>query len=190
MASNTEIPARGVQGQWKWLVWFCQWCWSKRGFIWGAVILNIVLGIIVTWLFTDPATLTKLPIGWVFQNITTIFIIFIVILALTIITGAVSQIPVMPSLGKVKRDYLNCIMGETEKLALTGIPAGLIAESVYIDEVFIPVQLRPNRPRTDYPFTDVELARFRQNMQSGKSSINEERALISAERNWHDVLKI
>ncbi len=60
MASNMETSARGVQGQWKWLVWFCQWCWSKRGFIWGSVILNLGLAATVTWLFTDPATLTKL----------------------------------------------------------------------------------------------------------------------------------
>ena len=178
MASNTEIPARGAQEQWKWLIQLCQWCWSQRGFIWGAIILNFGLAVTVTWLFTDPTTLTKLPVGRVFQNFTTIFIIFIVVLALTIISGTVSRISVVPSLGKVKRDYLNCMMHETEKLALTGIPAGLIAESVHIDEVFIPVQLRLNRPRTDYPFTDVELARFRQNMQSGTVSMNEERALI------------
>ncbi|MGB8348202.1 MAG: hypothetical protein WCD86_25195, partial [Ktedonobacteraceae bacterium] len=63
-----QIGAPAAQGPLRWFVWACKWWWSKRSLIWGTIILNILLGILVTWLFTDPSSLTKLPIGEIFRN--------------------------------------------------------------------------------------------------------------------------
>src|SRR5260370_20226120 len=76
-----------------WFIRLCRWFWGKRSFVWSAVILNLSLGVIVTLLFTDPTTITKLPIGWAFQNPLIIIIVFLVLLSLTIISGVVSRLP-------------------------------------------------------------------------------------------------
>jgi WD40 repeat protein len=76
-----------------WFIRLCRWFWGKRSFVWSAVILNILLVVIVTLLFTDPTTITKLPIGWAFQNPLIIVIVFLVLLSLTIISGVVSRLP-------------------------------------------------------------------------------------------------
>ena len=61
---------------------------------------------------------------------------------------------------------------QTENLTLKGIPAGLLAESVRLDEVFIPTQFRPDRPLVDYPLTEVELkASVRRSRQACTLSI-------------------
>ncbi len=60
-----------------WSIRLSKWFWGKRSFVWIAVALNILLGVIVTLLFTDPSTLPRLPIGRAFQNPLIIVIIFI-----------------------------------------------------------------------------------------------------------------
>jgi len=174
-----------------WSIRLCKWFWGKRSFVWSAVALYILLGIIVTLLFTDPSTLTKLPIGWVFQNPLIIITVFIILLSLTIISGLASSLPVTPSNKEVKRRYLNLMINKTARLTLQGIPAGLISESVPLDEVFIPSKFRPNRPLTDYPLTESELTAYRDRIRSGNTRPSEtmERALVEAERNWQHILK-
>ncbi len=184
MAETTKVSK---QGPLKWFVWPCKWFWEKRTLLWSAILLNLLLGILVTLLFTDPAGLAKLPIGWAFQNFQLIALIFIVVLALTIISWAGSHIPVTASTRELKRRYLTSMIRETEHITLKGIPAGLIAESVRLDEVFIPMQLWANRPRTDYPLTDVALEKLRHHLKSGAAS-DEERIIIEAERDWQQHL--
>ncbi len=58
-----------------------------------------------------------------------------------------------------------------------------------LDEVFIPIEMRPNRPRTDYPLTDTELAHYRQTIQGGNTARDLERAVLDAEHNWQHILK-
>ncbi len=89
----------------------------------------------------------------------------------------------------IERRYLKQIRQNTELLTLKGIPAGLIAESVRLDEVFIPLQLRLNRPRIDYPLTEKELAALHESRKIGKLSPEQERVLINAEGSWQHILK-
>nr|HET6901034.1 hypothetical protein [Ktedonobacteraceae bacterium] len=89
----------------------------------------------------------------------------------------------------IRNRYLNQIRINTELLTLKGIPAGLISEAVRLDEVFIPLQFRLNRPRTDYPLTERELVTFREQRSLGKLSAIQEHMLITAEKDWQYLLK-
>lgn len=60
--------------------------------------------------------------------------------------------------------YLKRVILQTELLALKGVPANLVVQSVPLEEIFIPVDLRPNRPLSDYPLTKVEQDRFRSSL--------------------------
>ncbi|MFL5701567.1 MAG: hypothetical protein ACJ8AG_01920, partial [Ktedonobacteraceae bacterium] len=191
---TVQAPATATQGPLKGFVTVCKWWWGKRSLIWGTILLNLCLAILSTLLFTDPSTLAKLPIGKVFQNPYPVLLVFLVVLSLTIISGVGSRVPATPSRKKLLRRYLGAVVNDTELLTLRGIPAGLIAESVRLDQVFIPLQLRPNRPRTDYPLTDIELERYREVLKrSGPLSVSHEseleRVVLDAERNWQHVLR-
>jgi hypothetical protein len=162
--------------------------------IWGTILLNILLGAFVTWLFTNPSSLAQLPIGGIVRNPYPFLITFIVLLSLTVISGVGNLVQAAPSRSKLLRRYLGAMIGQTELLTLRGIPAGLIAESVRLDQVFIPSQLRSNRPRTDYPLSDTELEQYRhylaQRTASSDSGLRDlERIIVDAERDWQSVLK-
>ena len=88
-----RTPSKNALKPPDWFIRLCRWFWGKRSFVWGAIILNLVLGVIVTLLFTEPTNITKLPIGWAFQNPLIIVIVFLVLLSLTIISGVVSRLP-------------------------------------------------------------------------------------------------
>jgi hypothetical protein len=162
--------------------------------IWGTILLNILLGAFVTWLFTNPSSLAQLPIGGIVRNPYPFLISFIVLLSLTVISGVGNLVQAAPSRSKLLRRYLGAKIGQTELLTLRGIPAGLIAESVRLDQVFIPSQLRSNRPRTDYPLSDSELEQYRhylaQRTASSDSGLRDlERIIVDAEKDWQSVLK-
>lgn len=78
---------------------------------------------------------------------------------------------------------------ETELLRLTGIPAGLVAPSVPLDDVFIPVEFFPRRLPSDYPLTKEEFARYRNLLQQGQFSEEMERVFVGTEKTWLDLLK-
>ena len=177
-----------------WFIKICKRLYGKRSFIWSMLVLGIALNVFATLLFTSwPWTTTlkptSTPIAWAFQNPWVIFIIgfFLVLLWIIIFLG--SRLSTEPSTKVLSRYYLKNVILETELLTLRGIPAGLIFESVRLDEVFIPLQLRPNRPRADYPLTDKELESYRQLMRSGTSSREMDRIVLDAERNWQHLLK-
>ncbi len=162
-----------------WFIRLCKSLWEMRGFVGGVVILNIILGAIATWLFTPWSTdFKQLPVGLLFHNPFYTITIFIIVFLLTCIVGAVAQLPVAPSDKKLKHHYLSRVIAEKEHLALTGIPTGLIAPSVPLDEVFIPLQLRPHRTRIDLPLSEEQRKRFREGLQKGLFPPEIERVLI------------
>ncbi|HYU71087.1 MAG TPA: hypothetical protein VEL31_00275, partial [Ktedonobacteraceae bacterium] len=149
-----------------WFVKLCKRLYGKRSFLWSTLFLGIGLNIFASWLFTSWSQTTDLkqtstPIGWAFQNPWVLLVtgLFLVLLWLIVLLG--SHLSLEPSLKELSRHYLKNVISDTELLTLRGIPAGLISESVRIDAVFIPLQLRRNRPRTDYPLTDKELEYYR-----------------------------
>ena len=59
--------------------------------------------------------------------------------------------------GEVQQRYLRQVIRRNEFIDITGLPSGVVHQSVPIDEVFIPMRLRPHRPLTEYPLTVSEL---------------------------------
>ena len=172
-----------------WLVRLCKNLWSKRSLVWGTIILGLILNCIASLGFTDPATFNNLPIHFLFRYWWLFLLIGIVLWICTVFVGLIARLGAPSSGSDVKRSYLKRIALDTRLLTLKGIPAGLIAESVNIDEVFIPLQLRPNRPRTDYPLTDKELALYQQSIASGMYPKGLDKVVLEAEQNWQHVLK-
>ena len=172
-----------------WLVRLCKWFWGQRILVWSTVGLNALVGATVTLTFTDPTTLTKLPVGFIFQHPFVALSCFIILFSCTIVSRLVSYLAVPFSDRELKRLYLSRIARDTELLTLKGIPAGLISESVHLDKVFIPIQLRFNRPRTDYPLTDKELEYYRWCVKQGMYARDLDRIVIDAEKNWQHILK-
>lgn len=167
----------------------CKWFWKQQSLFWSVIVLNLLLSIVVTLTFTDISTLTKLPIGWAFQNPLIATLTFVAILALTIISRFGSLIPVPLSNRELKQLYLNSMIRETEHITLEGIPASLIAKSEQLDQIFIPMKFWPNLQLTDYPLTDIALEELRHRLQSGTPSDSDvKRVLIEAEKNRKLIL--
>jgi len=173
-----------------WLIRLCKWLWAKQEFIWGAVILNIALAIFAAWLFTPFSTdFKQLPIGLPLQNPLVTCFVFIIVLLLTATIWALSRIPMAPSDRELSRRYLQRMLADKEKLALTGIPTGLIAQSVALDEVFIPLQLRPHQTKIDLPLTEQQRLLLREELHRGELPPDIERVLMAAEQDWDRLLR-
>ncbi|MBV9021059.1 MAG: hypothetical protein JOZ71_10135, partial [Ktedonobacteraceae bacterium] len=183
--------------------------------VWSTIVLNVLIGAVVTLAFTDPSTLKRLPIAFVLQQPFVVLSLLLILLFCTTFSGLLSRLSRVENAyrqantailvstqhaisqaqteeeadNELRQRYLRRLARDSELLTLRGIPAGLIAESVRLDEVFIAMQLRRNRPRTDYPLTEKELAYYRQCLQSGNFSKDLDRVVIEAERNWHSILK-
>ena len=43
---------------------FCRWLWKHRGFMWGTVVLGVVLNLLASWLITPAgSTFSNTPLG-------------------------------------------------------------------------------------------------------------------------------
>jgi hypothetical protein len=213
--SNTDTSAQKPPG---WFLIVCKRLWEMHRAFWTVFGFGVVASVaaallFLQWPLTANTNLNRTIIGWLLHNPLIVLGVGILLLLLDFIIYLGSRfdlpappVPSTPSTPvktpeelhmeqqreqekEAVRRYLQFMIRDTEVLALEGIPAGLIAESVRLDQVFIPLQLRPNRPRTDYPLTDAELERYRQWLKSGRSSLEMERALIEAEKDWLDALK-
>jgi len=184
----TETPSESNHKSSKWYVTLCVWLWSKRSFVWSAIILNLTLGVIAALLFTSPATLTHLPIGWAFQNPLIILLILVVTASITNIIGQISHLPTGLSNKELKRLYLKYMILSKKTLLLTGVPVGLIAEGVPLDEVFIPLEFRKNRPLADYPLTEEELSIYHALQSHGNLTEEMDYILLESKKNWQNIL--
>ncbi|HEY4036947.1 MAG TPA: NACHT domain-containing protein, partial [Ktedonobacteraceae bacterium] len=180
----------------------CKWIWRTRGVFWGTILLNVALSGLATLLFfrwpwsTNPKVAEDGSlIKWMLQYSSTFLLCAIILILLTVITGLVSQLREGLSYEELKQRYLHRVILETELLTLSGIPAGIIADSVPLDDIFIPMQLRPDRPLTDYPLTDEQREQVRRDLNKGNFPEDEQQILIDVERSWyrikqHDSLNI
>ena len=150
-----------------WLVRGCDWFWEQRAFVWITVILACVLGGFVTWLFTDPTTVPKLPINWVYQNPLLILIIFLVLLFLFVLSGVVRLLPVGSSELALRRKYLAQLGQRCEPLSFAGGPSGLIEARIKIEDIFIPSRFRPVSRLNTYGLSDAEVAEVNRRFERG-----------------------
>jgi hypothetical protein len=101
-----------------------------------------------------------------------------------------SNIPNQPQSEKnMERRYLLRMIRETEVLRLIGIPAGLVAPSVPLDDVFIPLMFLPKRLPSDYPITREEFTCYREMLKNGQFSEEMERVFLGTEKTWVNILK-
>jgi hypothetical protein len=185
-------PLANRKGPRIWLIHSCRWLWGKRSIVWVGILLSITLNLLATLLFfrwpwsTNPKVAEEGSfVRWMLQNPGMLLVLGIVLLLTTCIIGLISRFDPGLSSGELKRRYLHRIILETERLTLTGIPAGLIAQSVPLNEIFIPLQLRPNRPLVEYPLTEDQLRYVRECLERGVLQEDMEQLLIAAEKEWH-----
>lgn len=63
---------------------FCRWLWKHRGFIWGTVVLGVVLNLFASWLSTPAgSTFSNTPLGAIFGHPLLSALIGLGLLALT-----------------------------------------------------------------------------------------------------------
>ena len=160
-----------------WLIQLLRLPWKTRRVIVGNLAVSVIAGAIVAWLFFHSNDLKGTPFEWFIQNSWWLLSLYG---AWLVIAFIISPLFYLVPLGQadsrlndkeVRRRFLNQVRQDTELLTLKGIPAGLISESVRLDEVFIPLEFRPNRPRTDYPLTERELEQYRELRRIGKLSV-------------------
>lgn len=211
MEENPSSSNRGVPN---WFIRSCKWLWKKQGPIWGTVIVGLGLNVIGTllfirWPWLPNPVLDNTLFKWILENPGVILMsgFFLLLCAciiylgscfevittekkmVEIVPGNVGSDTVTASPKDVEQRYLNRMIRETEMLALKGIPAGLLAESVPLDEIFIPLQFRLNRPRADYPLTESELRDYQSRSEQGTLTEEMELLLFEAEKNWQPLLK-
>jgi hypothetical protein len=195
-----------------WFIKICTWLWKSQSFFWSSIVFNIVLGALTTLAFTSPNDLKNLPIELFLQNPLLILVIFITFASFTCIIGLGSHLsepitypPTYQGADEefyVSREnqqamhrqgleqyYLRRTIRERELLTLKGIPAGLMAQSIPLDEVFIPLHFRPHKLLSDYPLTEAELKLYRDLIEQGTLSDEMEKILFDAEKEWFLLVK-
>jgi len=205
--AEISTNSSGAKGPPNWFVKLCKWLWKKQGFIWTTFVLGIILNVIASLLFIQwplptSKSLNGTVIGWFLQNPGTIVVIglFLILLILIVYLGSrFDPVVVVPDTKArevvvdveilAERRYLQRMIRETENLTLKGIPAGLMAQGVPLDEVFIPLEFRPNRPPSEYPLTEEERRIYRDLSQRGALSEEMERILFEAEKGYQQLLK-
>lgn len=60
MSSPSEQQSAPSSRRW---VRLCRWLWAQRGFIWGTLIVGILVSIMATWLITQTSIFIGTPLG-------------------------------------------------------------------------------------------------------------------------------
>lgn len=173
---------------------------------WSTFILSIVLNVfasllLVKWPWITNTSLDGTFVKWAFQNSNFLLMtgIILLLLLLLIYLGSRFETDRIVSIGKVdhvisdlneevSRYYLERMIRSNEILTLKGIPAGLIDKGAQLDEVFISLQFRPNRPLVEYPVKENEQKNLRKYLEDGlfpEEHEEIERVLFEAEKSWY-----
>lgn len=191
MEARTSNSANFVHSVPRWLIYGCQGFWKTLGWLWSGGI-NVVLSVIATWLYTASNTdISKIPLS---QLLTLLvqhwYIALITFVALTCIVWgvwAISQLPVLPSSRLLQGNYLERCILQTQDLAIEGIP--LLPPRVPLDEVFIPLHLRPHQSTIDQLLTSQQKQLLREGIHHGQIPLEVEAVIIDAERQHELLLK-
>ncbi len=174
---------------WPPIVWVCRWIWKRRAILFGIDILSAIwAGLpLIDITAVDHLAVVHTFVTWILPHWLFFAVLFGLLLSLTIICGLIVRLDVPLSLRQLQVRYLNNVIHETQMSTLKGIPAGIIAESVRLSDIFIPLQFRPNRSYVDYPLSSRELERYREELKSGTFSYELQRVLFEAEKNWYTI---
>jgi|GEM_PF-5059048 len=75
---------------------FCQWCWARRNFVWGVLVVGIILGVTVNWLTSSTSIFTGTPLGtillWLRDHLLFAGFIGACLLFFTLFVGTVSYL--------------------------------------------------------------------------------------------------
>src|SRR6266436_4786559 len=184
MEANTSPSSHGVPA---WLVRFCKSLSTVHGLIWSSI-FNIALSLFATWLFTAiDSDFGKFPITFLFQHWYITIATFIILALLTGLIWAIGKLPVIESPATLKQQYLTRRILQTQDLAIEGIP--LLPPRVQLDEIFIPMQLRPHQSQIDQLLTQEQSKILREGIRRGKIAKDVEHVLIDAERQYERLLK-
>ena len=169
-----------------WLIRLCKALSTIRGLFWSSL-LNIVLSLIATWLFTaNDSNYRKFPLDTLFRHWPIMLISIAILLLLTVAIWALGKLPVSPAPAALKRQYLARRIAQTQDLAIEGIP--LLPPRVRLDEIFIPLQLRPHRSEIDQLLTLEQSKREREEITAGRAAQEEEEVLVDWERQHERLL--
>ncbi len=151
MEENASPGSIGVPA---WLVRFCKSLSTVRGWVWSSI-FNIVLSLFTTWLFTAvDSDFSKFPITYLFRHWKITIATFLILVLLTVVVWAIGKLPIIELPATLKRQYLTRRILQTQDLAIEGIP--LLPPRVQLDEIFIPMQIRPHQSNIDQLLTQEE----------------------------------
>src|SRR2546421_4885091 len=172
-APNTYLAA--------WLIRPCKMLSTTRGLVVSSVV-NILLSLLATWLFTARDTdYGKLPLqAIIFQYGPTALTVFLILALLYLCAWTIAQFPIAEPPAILQKHYLSRRIFDTQDLMIEGIP--LIPPKVQLDEIFIPLQLRPHQLDIDQWLTLEQREQLRTGIRSGQVDPEAQRVLISAER--------
>ncbi|MEO8953836.1 MAG: hypothetical protein ABI465_04655 [Ktedonobacteraceae bacterium] len=90
---------------------------------------------------------------------------------------------------EVQERYLRHVIRHTRFIDITGLPSHVVQQSVPLDEVFLPLRLRPNRPLTEYPLTSSELQEYERRLKNQLPLKDLAHFMFIAERSWYEASK-
>jgi hypothetical protein len=149
----------------------CVQLWRWGWIVWVTICVQIGGNLASSALVSPPNWLTSLqmsPLGWLFTH-PTIAILAFALLGIVTVAVFIGSHPNLMRLPDARRAYLTRVIKEHERIALTGIPESLVADSVNIDEIFVePTFLR--RTITEYPLTADERAMLGRTLESSSAA--------------------
>ena len=163
----------------------CKFLSSKKWAFWGSLITNVLFGIIVSLLFVSSLKDTFFSV--MMQHADILIATFIIFLLLTILIWLIGRQKIIPLEHEMLQHYLKDVVQELIPSSLKGLPTSttLILHAVSLAEIFIPLQLRANRPLTELPISEEERAHIRKSLERGEElSEDIQDILLWKEREW------
>jgi hypothetical protein len=172
---------------WPQIVWVCRGIWKRWKILF---FIDSVGGIWSGLLLLDRTTLPNLLGVKILERVSPnwpfFLVLFIALVLLTITCGLVVRLDAPLSSRQLRRRYLRKVIDNTQKSTIKGIPAEpfLGLQSVYLADIFIPLQFYENRPNVDYPLPDRDLEHYRQELKRNNSSYDLQQVVLEARKSW------
>jgi hypothetical protein len=171
------------------IIRICKFLSAKKWVVWGALITNGLLAILVSMLFVpmDASSRDFFFYRLFMRDLWLTVAVFIICILLTLLVWAIGNQEIKPSEQELLQQYLRDLVQEVKPSSLKGLSTTttLILYAVPLTEVFIPLQLRANRPLIELPLSEEERARVREALDRGDElSEGMQDILLSREREW------